>query len=148
MTADSQQQIQQLQQTVQNGPFYQELVRRFGKAESCKATLDGTMVKLKFAFHHEARLEAKVDSAIEYSEQSVEMHGLNHDTALELLKKGAGDAFGEQGCGIDWGKSTDEPAGKDPEMHAKVYRGTSCNCQARVVFRGKTVMTLLLSSSC
>jgi len=148
LPADAQAQVQQLQQTVEAGPFYQKLLQRFGKPETCRAKTEGTSVALSYVFAHDAKLEAKIDSAIEYSEQRVDFNGLDRKAALELLKKGAADAFGDHGCGVEWGKPAEEPVADQPEAHANVYRGSSCNCQARMIFRGKAVAGLMVSSSC
>jgi hypothetical protein len=145
---ESQKHVQEVQQTVQAGVFYLELLHRFEKPESCRVKMDGTSVTLAYVFPHGARLEAQFDSAIEYSEQHLVLRGLNQDAALTLLKKGAADAFGDDGCGLDWSQSKDETDGVEHAMHSAVYRGTSCNCQARLMYRGKIVVGLALSSSC
>lgn len=41
-------------------------------------------------------------------------------------------AFGAAGCGIDWQRSTAEPAADGSRRADTVYRGDVCNCQARV----------------
>ena len=140
--------ITSLQQTVEAGVLYQEMVRRFGQPKQCAVKQEGTGTTLTFAFGHHAEMEARIDTAVEYSEQRVMFKGLNDDAALDLLKRAGAKFFGEDGCGVDWGKSADEPNTDKPEEHARVYQGTACNCKGRIEFRGKAVTGVALSTAC
>jgi hypothetical protein len=134
----SQKQVRDLQQRVQ----------LLGKPQSCNVKQDGDSIALSYAFRDDAHLDAQADSAIESSMQRAEFRGLNREKALALLKKGESRSYGKDGCGIDWNKSQDQPMGDPPGSRATVFRGDSCNCQARIVYQGDSVVALVLSSAC
>ena len=143
-----QKQATELQQKVEAGPFYNEMLRRFGKPKSCELKTDGESIALSFGFRQDAHLDARMDSSIESSEQSAELRGLSQRTALMLLKKAEKDLYGPDGCGIDWGRPQDVPIENQKGSHAAVFRGDSCNCQGRVIYRGVSVVGFRLSSAC
>jgi hypothetical protein len=144
----SQKQVRDLQQRVEAGPFYRKMVQLLGKPQSCNVKQDGDSIALSYAFRDDAHLDAQADSAIESSMQRAEFRGLNREKALALLKKGESRSYGKDGCGIDWNKSQDQPMGDPPGSRATVFRGDSCNCQARIVYQGDSVVALVLSSAC
>jgi len=146
--AAGQKQAADLQRSVEAGPFYKELMSRFGKPKGCEVKVDGDNIALSYLFRENAHLDARINPTIEYSQQSVQFPGISDESAMALLKKGAADAFGQDGCGIDWSKPEDEATGDKPGAHATVFRGDSCNCQARVVYQEKAVVQLVVSSSC
>ena len=146
--ASVQKEFQELRKQVEAGPFYKELVRRFGRPQRCQLDADGEKIALSYAFRNNAHLDARTDPSIEYSEQRTQFSGLNGERALALLKKGEEDSFGRDGCGIDWKRSEDESTDERDGSRAAVFRGNSCNCQARIIYRRNTVVALVLSSSC
>jgi len=124
------------------------MLRRLGKPQGCSVKLDGDNTALQYVFRRNGRLDAKMNPTIEYSEQRAEFGGLSSEEALVLLKKGELDLFGREGCGIDWKQPEDQSTENPPGSHATVFRGDSCNCQARIVYQGNSVVALVLSSAC
>jgi hypothetical protein len=61
---------------------------------------------------------------------------LNREKALAPLKKGEEGLYGKDGCGIDWKKAEDQSVGDPPRSNATVFRDDSCNCQARIAYKG------------
>jgi hypothetical protein len=148
MPGASQKQVRDLEKRVEAGPFYKRMVQLLGKAQSCNVKQDGDSIALSYAFRNDARLDAQANSTIESSLQRAEFRGLNREKALALLKKGESDSYGKDGCGIDWNKPEDQSMEDPPGSRAMVFRGDSCNCQARIVYQGDSVVALVLSSAC
>jgi hypothetical protein len=144
----SQKLVREFQQRVEAGPFYVELMRRLGKPKSCSLKLDGDAIALSYVFRHNAHLSTRTNPTIEYSQQRAELRGLSREEAIALLKKAETDSYGRDGCGINWTHSEDEATDDPPKSHATVFRGDSCNCQARIIYAGTSVVALVLSSSC
>ena len=139
-----QKQVREFQQRVEAGPIYKELLLRLGEPERCGAKLDGENIAVSYAFRNEAHL----DAGIEYSEQHAQFRGLDGEKALALLKQSERDSFGQDGCGIDWNRPESESKKESSSSRAVVFRGSSCNCQARILYSGKSVAGLALRSSC
>ena len=148
MPAAKQKQVQVLEQRTEAGPFYKEMVQLLGKPQSCTAKQDRDSIALSYAFRNDAHLLAQVTAMIESSMQRAEFRGLNPAKALELLKKGEAESYGKDGCGIDWSKPEDQSMDDPPGSHATVFGGGSCNCQARIVYQGDSVIALVLSAAC
>jgi hypothetical protein len=148
MAAASQKQVRDLQQRVEAGPFYREMLHEFRRPQSCSVAEESGAIRLSYTFTKEARLDAQVNAAIESSLERATFPGLNREKALELLKKGESDSYGKDGCGIDWKRPEDETVGDPSGSRAMVFRGDSCNCQARIVYHGDSVVALVLSSAC
>jgi hypothetical protein len=129
-----------LQGNIIAGPFYKALVTQVGEPLSCHADIDGTKTTLTYAFKNHMELRAQVDSAIESTEQRITTR-MPVAKAITLLKAAEQDAYKPGGCGIAWDHP--EKSGQDT-----VYRGTTCNCQARVTTRGSYAVTLILKSTC
>jgi hypothetical protein len=147
-TESRQKQARDLEQGVTTGPFYQELQRKFGNPKTCRLKMDEDSITLSYAFRNHARLQARVSSAIEYAEQRADLRGLSSDKALQLLKAAEEESFGHHGCGMDWNKPESDATEDSPGSHAIVFRGDSCNCQARVLYQGTSVIGMVLSHSC
>ena len=85
---------------------------------------------------------------------------INEDQATELatstdaeLKELFGrierQAQGSEGCGIDWAQQPEKAAGDDPSLTDELFRGDTCNCQARVRRnRDNRVVGLLFRATC
>jgi hypothetical protein len=129
-----------LQQNVTAGPFYKALVTQAGKPLSCHVDIDGGKTTITYSFHNHTELWAQVDHAIEASEQRIKTR-MPMANAIMLLKAAEKDSYKPGGCGIVW----DRPPSKSGET---VYRGATCNCQARVTGRGNYAVTLILKSAC
>jgi len=140
--------VAEFRRTVEAGPLFAALAKRFGQPADAKVQADEDGVVLSYSFRGGAHLEAKSNSAIEHWEQSATLPGLTREGALRLLKTAARAGFGEGGCGLDWAKPEDQPDDGAKGSHAVVFRGDGCNCQARILMRGKAIVGLSLSSSC
>ena len=145
--AARQQQVRDLQKALLTSPFYKELVRRDGKPLACGVTLDDTIVKLTYSFRNKATLESTVTAGAESAEQRMQVRSITANAATALLKIAEKSSF-NGGCGIVWGKPAEEAAGDQPGTRELVYRGDTCNCQARLVYKGKSVIGLILRSAC
>ncbi len=143
-----QKQVREFQQRVEAGPFYKELLLRLGEPKRCEAKLSGTNITLSYAFRDGAHLDASISPDIEYSAQHAQFRGLDAERALALLKQSERDSFGQDGCGIDWHRQESQSKEEHSTSRAVVYRGSSCNCQARILYSGNAVVGLALSSSC
>lgn len=146
--AERQKEAQDLVQRVSAGPFYKELVRRRGTPATCRISADGTNLRLIYAFRGNARLEAKSNPSIEYSQQRVELIGLTKARAMALLKANEKYLWGSKGCGINWLRPDEEQPGNEPGSREVFYRGSSCNCQGRLVYAKNVVVALVSSSAC
>jgi hypothetical protein len=131
---------QDLQQNVTAGLFYKALVMQAGKPLSCRVDVDGAKTTITYSFKKHAELRAEVDQTIEASEQRIKTR-MPMANAIQLLKDAEKDLYPPGGCGIAW----DHPQSSSGET---VYRGTTCNCQARVTGRGNYAVTLILRSAC
>ena len=94
--------VLELQRNVEAGPLFQSLQRWRTQKSGCSMTVVGDNVVFFYSFADHVTLEAKNNSSIEYSEQTVHVRGMRADRALGLLKKSELDAMGAGGCGIDW----------------------------------------------
>ncbi len=146
--AARQKQLHDFQNSVESGAFYQELVRRRGLPQSCNSGVDGETLSLTYAFRGGAQLEAQSNASIEFSEQRMQVSGLNKQSALNLLKAAEHSLYGEEGCGIQWERPTTEPNPQHPTSHDVVYRGSTCNCQARMLYQRKTIIALAVRGAC
>jgi len=121
--------------------FYKDLATRLGRPLTCKAELEGRKTTITYAFRYGARLIAMVDPSAELSEQRIEAVEMDSAKAMALLKRAERDSYRPHGCGIEWSKP-------DEESGEVVYRGDTCNCQARLTIKSKTVVALVLRSAC
>ncbi len=140
--------FRQYQKTVESGVFYRELVSKLGNPQSCRKSIDDQNMSLSYTFRSDARLDAHFDSSIEYSEQRMQLPGLTSDSALALLKAAEKDLYGANGCGIQWKRSKRETDDQHPGSSQVVYKGKTCNCQARVVYDHNAIVAVLLQSAC
>ena len=140
--------VAEFRRTVEAGPLFAALTQKFGKPNEPKVQADADGVTLTYQFHGGAHLEAKSNPAIEHWEQTATLPGLSRERALRLLKAAAQTGFGEGGCGLDWAKPEEQSDDGAKGLHSVVYRGDGCNCQARILMKGKVIMGLALSSSC
>ena len=133
---------------VETGPFYRALGQRLGSPRSCRHSVQSGGLRLAYSFPSNGTLVVQIDPRIEFSEERLNLRGLTETDAKALLQAGEAATFGAQGCGILWQRPAIEgPATVDGSREV-VYRGDVCNCQARVVYNGVTVMALILRSAC
>jgi hypothetical protein len=140
--------LREFERQVKAGPFYRELTRRFGAPEACKTTLDEGNITLSFTYRGDARLNARVDSDIEFTEQRVQLSGISANNGIALLKKAETNGFGSHSCGIVWKAPAETIAGERAGSREAIYLGSTCNCKARVIYEGSSVVGLVLSSAC
>jgi len=146
--AEHQKEAHELLQRVSTGPFYRELVRRRGTPATCRFSADEANLTVIYEFRGNARLEAKSNPSIEYSQQLMELTGLTRARAMALLKENEKHSWGAKGCGMNWTRPDEEQPGKEPGSREVVYHGSSCNCQGRLVYAKNVVVALVSSSAC
>ena len=140
--------IRNLQDGLKAGPFYKELLLQFGKPLSCILEFDDGKIGLTYTFRGRSQLIARTDPRIELSEQRVQIPRMEMTKAIALLKAAEKDAYRPNGCGITWDHPAEESTGGQAGFREAVYRGTTCNCQARVTSRNNYVVSLVLKSAC
>ena len=96
--------IQNLHQALKSGPFYGELVRRFGKPLSCTMDLDAGNISISYAFRDSVQLVTRVSRSIESSEQRVDLPRMDTKRAIGLLREAEKAAYRPRGCGIAWNR--------------------------------------------
>ena len=69
-------------------------------------------------------------------------------SALALLKSAEKELYGAEGCGIRWNSPKREPDDQHPGSSQVVYKGKTCNCQARVVYENNVIVAVLIRSAC
>ena len=141
-------QIRSLQERLRAGPFYRELLLEFGKPLSCNVEFEDGSIGLTYEFRNRAQLTARIDLTIEISEQKMQTPRMKMTKAIALLKAAERDAYRPNGCGIAWDHAADESFSAADNTHETVYRGTACNCQARVTSRKNYAVSLVLKSAC
>lgn len=124
------------------------LVSHLGRPVSCAARAEDGSIRLEYVSTKGAKLEARHDPAIEFTEQRLSTTGLSRKTAVALLQRTERWAFGDKGCSISWKKSPTREAGPTPDSRELAYRGDVCNCQGRLVHTGNTLTGLVFRSAC
>lgn len=144
---DSSAQSTKFQQMVQGGPFYKELVRLSGRSGACQLGNEGENILLTCKFHDMGSLEARSNPAIEFSEQKIEVQEISRKKAMALLRETEKYSFGPKGCSVNWNRV----AGSEDESNGSrevAYRGNTCNCQGRMVYRANSIVGLIWRSAC
>jgi hypothetical protein len=136
------------QRHIEAGPLYQALEQRLGPPRRCARSLQAGALRLTYEFPRNGALVAQIDPRIEYSEQRVNLQGLEEAEAKGLLQAAETNAFGATGCGLNWERSVTEEPGTIGSSSEVVYRGDACNCQARVVYDDEKVIGVVLRSAC
>jgi hypothetical protein len=140
--------IHAFQQQITVGAFYKELVLRFGKPLTCRMDVQEGRTNLTYTFRRGAQLIARSDPKAEFSEQRVDLIHMDSVNAIALLKRAESNGYRPGGCGISWTRSEEElPAGAVGTREL-VYRSDTCNCQARLIFKGNYVVSVILRSAC
>src|SRR5579864_9707315 len=140
--------IRNLQERLKAGPFYRELLLQFGKPVSCSLELDDGRIGLTYVFRGRMQFVARIDRKIEFSEQRVQVRRMETTKAIALLKEAERDAYRPNGCGIAWDHAAEESSAGPAGSREAVYRGTTCNCQARVTYQNNYAVSLVLRSAC
>ena len=135
-----------LQTRVEAGFLFKHAVTKLGAASLSCSRPDELPAQLSYTFARGGSLEVSVDSRIEYFKETLTTLGLPLPDAVGLLKAEEARVYSPAGCGIHW--QTPETHAADDGTKEDVYRGDSCNCQARVKSRDGSAVTLALSSAC
>lgn len=139
--------IRTLQQQMTAGPFYKELLLHFGKPLTCSVDVQNGGTNLTYTFRRGVQLIAQTDPKIEFTEQRIELIHMDTAKAIALLKRAELDAYRPGGCGISWTSGQEESPGAASRREI-VYRGDTCNCQARLIYKDNYVVMLVLRSAC
>ncbi|NML16539.1 hypothetical protein [Azohydromonas caseinilytica] len=133
---------------VTQGPLY-AVALRGAPVAACSLRQEAQAIELEFRFADGSRLQARRDGAIELSEQSLRWAGARGGFDARALLRRAEQAAFSGGCGIDWAQPETAPAAGEPGAVDSVYRGETCNCQARVRHDASgRVLMLALRSAC
>lgn len=125
-----------------------QAARASGVVVSCEATSQNSLLTLTFRFSDKTSFTIGRDPQIEYTSQEVSFAQPLADDASTILKRGEREAFGADGCGIDWSAGHTEPSA-DGVSSDRVFRGDVCQCQARIRSdKTSRVIGLLLRSTC
>jgi len=146
--ATAEPEIHNLEERVKAGPFYRELVTQLGKPASCTLEFDDGRIGLTFAFARRAQLIVRTDRKIESNEQRIQIPRMEMAKAMSLLQAAEKDAYRPNGCGIAWDHADEDSVDERTGSHELVYRGGTCNCQARVTSRNNYAVSLVLKSAC
>ena len=136
--------VEKLRQHLSASPLFRAMSARYRKPRSCKAEIEGEKVSMVYLFRGGARLAGTVDASIEYSEERADSLHMEPGKATGLLREAEGYKT-PGGCGIQWSEPEEEKAAGSRNV---IYRGSTCNCQARLVYDGNFVASLVLRSAC
>ena len=137
-----------LQRTVAAGPFYAAIAGKANLA-SCRIGNDSGAATVEYKFSDGGWMRVTHDARIEYSSHEVRFGSAYTDRPIEVLTRAEQVAFGAGGCGVDWGQSERSPAADDATATETIYRGSVCNCQARVRSDGAgRTLGLVFRSTC
>jgi len=137
-----------LQRTVETGPLYAAIAGKANLA-SCRVGNDSGAATLEYKFSDGGWMRVTRDSRIEYSSHEVRFGAAYPDSAIEVLTRAEQAAFGTGGCGVDWRQPERSPAADDATATETIYRGSVCNCQARVRSDGAgRTLGLMFRSTC
>ena len=103
---------------------------------------------LDYTFDAGGQLHVERDASIEFTLQDARFAAPVPLDGREILMRAERAAFGAKGCDIEW-RGEPQPAKDDSRLRETVYRGATCNCQARVRndAAGRTV-GLIFRSAC
>ena len=116
---------------------------------ACEITYEPGIVALEYRFRDGAVLRASHDAAIESTEQDLSLALQLAADPLSVLQPAERAAFGAKGCGIDWLHPETQASPRVPAGQELVFRGETCNCQARLLKNATgRVIGLRLTSAC
>ena len=146
-TAPDSKTLTELRRAAEASPLFQAASARRALV-SCEVTSQTSLLTLIFRFSDKTSFTIGRDPQIEYTSQEVAFAQPLADDASTILKRGEREAFGADGCGIDWSAAQTEPSA-DGVSSDRVFRGDVCQCQARIR-RDRTgrVIGLLFRSTC
>jgi hypothetical protein len=133
---------------VETGPLFTVPASRAAVA-SCRIGFESGVASLEYQFSDGGWLRAKHDARIDYNDQEVRAAVPPAENPISILTRAERVAFGDKGCGIDWKEKDTQPAEDDRGAVEAIYRGDTCNCQARVrTDAAGRVVGLTLRSAC
>ena len=138
-----------LRRTIEASPFFTLPATTEGLATCHLHHRANGVLMLEYRFRREGTLTIRRDERIEYMEQEGRFELPSNEAAEMVLVGAEHAAFGTKGCGVDWHQPHKRLAEDDPAAVDTIYRGDTCNCQARIR-RGSdgNVMSLLFRSAC
>jgi hypothetical protein len=117
--------------------------------QACSVWHAGKSVELIYRFRGGGQFTAKRDATIESTELRAKLALPASENPLRVLTRAERQAFGQQGCGIDWEHPDAEAARGEPGATDSVWHGDVCNCRARARRDALgTVIELSLTSAC
>jgi hypothetical protein len=136
------------QRAVETGPLFAASAGVTGVA-SCRVGAESGVTSVEYQLRDGGWLRATHDPRLEYSDQEVHFAAPRTDDPVAILTRAERAAFGEQGCGIDWKTVETHTPDDDRSVVEQIYRGETCNCQARVRrdARGR-ILGVILRSAC
>jgi hypothetical protein len=148
LSADARAAAATLQRAVEAGPIFGAGGGRAAIA-SCRVAVEDGATSLEYRFRDGSTLRATSDPRIESTEQTVRFVAPPPEDPDAILKRAERAGYGDQGCGIDWNQAETREASDEKGAVDRIYRGDSCNCQARVRRdAGGRVVALTLRSAC
>jgi hypothetical protein len=128
-------------------PFYRYAAARFGGARMCTPSLETDSAAVTIGFGKRAQLSASVSPSVELSEQRLDTPGLSSERAKILLRQQVEAVYGADACGIDWNNPQMQKSA-EPAVTDTLYRGDTCNCQARIRYVKGIVSRVSVRSTC
>lgn len=120
-----------LRRTVETGPVYALMARKAG-VTSCRTRNESGRLELDYRFLDGGSLCVRHDPSIEYNDLEARFASPLAEDAIALLTRVEQASLGATGCGIDWRQAETRHVSDDPKATESIYRGDTCNCQARV----------------
>jgi hypothetical protein len=131
------------------GPLFGATIAPYGDGTCTVGRIEGSegkAVAIDFSAPVGNRLHVERDERLEASVAEATFAVPLAGDPLALLQRAEHASYGVDGCGIDWAHPEQR---RDGDAAEAVYRGTSCNCQARVRRDGAGVVrSLVLKSTC
>jgi hypothetical protein len=138
----------ELQRSVTSGALFAAAATGTG-IQACSVWHAGNSVELLYRFRSGGQFTAKRDATIESTELRAKLTLPSTEDPLRVLTRAERQAFGEQGCGIDWAHPDTEAAKSEPGATDSVWHGQTCNCRARARRDALgTLIELALTSAC
>ena len=141
------QMVAELRRSIEAGPLYAVASRSGGAA--CRVSGESGAIRVEYTFRDGTTLRANRNAQIEYNDQEVRFASPPSESAVAVLTRTEQAAFDGKGCGIDWRRGDTRAASDDASARETIYRGETCNCQARVRSNTTGAVTgLLFRSAC
>jgi len=136
------------QRAIETGPLFTVAASRAAVA-TCRIGFESGAASIEYQFSDGSWLRAKHDARIDYTDQEVRIAVPPAENPISVLTRAERVAFGDKGCGINWNEKDTQPAADDRAAVEAIYRGDTCNCQARVRSDATgRVVGLILRSAC